>query len=158
MESISKWKTIEGFDLRDKRVNLNEHPQKPHQAVLEGLKHSWIEDRKALKAHEKSLEFKDGPDQLEFINRCKAEDLFSDRKFFKTVFDQDKDQEIEKLKAAEKETFKNKVVVDNTHFKVNTRNNIKTLQRRKYNDICEDPVKKYGYKLSDAVVKKMNQR
>ena len=57
-----------------------------------------------------------------------------------------------------KETFKNKVVVDNTHFKVNTRNNIKTLQRRKYNDICEDPVKKYGYKLSDAVVKKMNQR
>jgi len=60
-------------------------------------------------------------------------------------------------RAAERETFKKKMVVESTHFKINTKM-VKTHQRDKYHDLREDPVKKYGYKLPTAVIKKMNKR
>lgn len=73
------------------------------------------------------------------------------------MFTEDKAKEAKALRFEEKETFKKLVVVDNLHFQVNKRD-LKTHIRDKYIDIREGPVKKYGYKLPAAVIKKMNHR
>ena len=37
MQSVRNWRTAEGFDIRDKNANLNEHPRKPHNFILDEL-------------------------------------------------------------------------------------------------------------------------
>ena len=47
--------------------------------------------------------------------------------------------------------------MDNICFKVNTRQ-LPSNHRDKFMNIIDGPVKKYGYKIPGAVVKKMNLR
>ena len=42
MENEKRWKTKKGFDLQGKTENWNEHPKKPHPAILADLSVPYI--------------------------------------------------------------------------------------------------------------------
>ena len=42
-DNESRWKTPSGFDVHGKKSNWNEHPKKPHQAVMDDLLIPYVE-------------------------------------------------------------------------------------------------------------------
>lgn len=123
-ENEARWKTKGGFDIVLKRENWNEHPKKPAQSTIEGLKIPYHIQALETKQKQKALEFKAGENgKPNFQAKVKSEqNTFSKADYFKTVFISGDDmmKEEAEMKQKEIDDFKKKVVVDNMVFKVNT--------------------------------------
>jgi len=66
-------------------------------------------------------------------------------------------KEMQELKQKEIDDFNSKVVVGNTHFKVNTRDK-HSNQLDKHKSIREDPVKKVGLRLGQSKIRNLVAR
>lgn len=44
-ENESRWKTKAGFDVHGKKSDWNEHPKKPHQATMDDLMISFVQQK-----------------------------------------------------------------------------------------------------------------
>ena len=79
---------------------------------------------------------------------------FSDGDFFKTVFVSGDDMVAEEqaIIQREQDEWNQKVVVDNQHFKVNTKI-LESQQVDKYKGLREEGVKKIGFRLGPQKVK-----
>ena len=148
MLNQSKWRTPEGFHnvTKKPKEEYNMHPKKPPQCVLDDLRDPYyIQKQKkeeALKALQR--EEKVDPDKSEFNLNIKPIYTFSEKDYFNTVFlgGDDVIKEMEEAKKAEYDIWKSKLVVDNAHFKVNTRPVRKMQQSDKRRGLLEDPAKK----------------
>lgn len=107
---------------------------------------------KALQREEKR-----DPTQTEFNLNIKPIYTFSEKDYFNTVFlgGDDVIKEMEEAKKAELEVWKSKLVVDNAHFKVNTRPVRKMQQSDKRRGLLEDPAKKIGIRGPTSILKRM---
>lgn len=155
-DNEASWKTKTGFDNVMKRQNWNEHPKKPHYSQIEALKvphHLQVEDtKKKLQKHQ----FVPGEDgKPNFYGKVRATETFSRPDYFKTVFtclgDDAEKEELER-KQKEIDDFSGKVVVDNTHFTVYTREKVKASQVDRLQNLRVDPVKKVGLRHNKARV------
>jgi len=150
MLNQSKWKTPGGFHNVTKKLK-NEyslHPKKPPQDILDDLNDPYFEQRKKKDQALKSLQREErvDPSKPEFNLNIKETGTFSNKEYFNTVFlgGDDVIAEMEEAKRADLDQWRSKLVVDNTHFKVNTRPNQKMQQMDKRRGILEDKPKKLG--------------
>lgn len=101
-------------------------------------------------------------DQPDFIGKVKPpQETFSDPAFFNTVFISGDDmvKEMTALKQKEIDDFNKKIVVENKHFFVHTRNNElpqHVLDRQ--SDIREGDVKKLGLRLNHKKLRELTGR
>ena len=108
-----------------KRANLNEHPKKPHTTVIDDLKNSYALEKEDQANTMKAKIYRPADEgKVDFMSKVNApHKTFGDPAFFNTVFisgdDMVKEMAIEQLKI--KQAWKDKVVVCNSHFTVNTR-------------------------------------
>ena len=146
----SKWKTPDGFHNVTKRSKeeYSIHPKKPPQSILDDLKDPFYQQKQrkddAIKALQREL--KTDPNKDQFNLNIKPVYTFSEKDYFNTVFlgGDDVIQEMEEARKAEHEVWRNKLIVDNPHFKVNTRPVRKMQQSDKKKGLLEDPPKKIG--------------
>jgi len=143
----SKWKTPEGFQniTRKSKSEYTIHPKKPPQDILDDLKIPFHEQKAMKDAAIKSLQ-RDliaDPNKPEFNLNIPKVYTFGNKEYFNTVFlgGDDVIAEMEEAKKAELDWWKSKLVVDNPHFKVNTRPNKRMQQIDKKRGILEDPPK-----------------
>lgn len=121
----SKWKTKTGFDNLIKKQSYTEHPKKPPQSILDDLQIPYVEQLKekieSMKGRQpfKPEEYGKSNFQLNF----RVPQTFGDRETFNTVFISGDDmvKELLELQQKEQDDWKKKVVVENPHFVVNTR-------------------------------------
>lgn len=146
----SKWKTKQGFQnvTRKSKAEYSLHPKKPPQDVLDDLKDPFYEQKARKEAAIKSLQ-RDliaDPNKPEFNLNIHSVGTFSNKEYFNTVFlgGDDVIAEMEEAKRAEHDKWRSKLVVENPHFKVNTRPNKKMQQMDKRRGILEDAPKKIG--------------
>lgn len=66
-------------------------------------------------------------------------------------------KEMQELRQKEIDNFNSKVVVSNTHFKVNTRTK-SSVQLDKHKSIREDPVRKVGLRLGQSKIRNLVAR
>jgi hypothetical protein len=150
MMNQSKWKTPDGFQnvTRKSKEEYTIHSKKPPQDILDDLKDPYYEQRKRKEQALKALQREErvDPNKQEFNLNIKPIDTFGPKESFNTVFlgGDDIIREMEEAKKAEYDTWKSKIVVDNTHFKVNTRPVHKMQQMDKRRGLLEDPPKKLG--------------
>lgn len=150
MMSMSKWKTPEGFQnvTRKSKAEYTVHPKKPSEDVMDDLKEPFYLQKerkdKALKSLQRDLIA--DPNKSEFNLNIKPVYTFGNKETFNTVFlgGDDVIKEMEEAKKAELDEWKSKIVVDNTHFHVNTRPVRKMQQMDKRRGLLEDPAKKIG--------------
>jgi hypothetical protein len=88
LDNEARWKTKAGFDNVMKKQNWNEHPKRPDQATIEGLRIPHHEQAAQTKAQLKGFQWSPGQDnQPDFQSKIKvARGTFSDADYFKTVF------------------------------------------------------------------------
>jgi len=87
LESEALWKTPSGFDVHGKKTAWNEHPNKPHQSVLDDLKYSYVTQKAEYKAHVKSMQYRpEDHGKDDFYSKVKNKKNFSDPSYFTTVF------------------------------------------------------------------------
>ena len=150
MLNQSKWKTPDGFHnvVKKPKEEYNAHPKKPPQSVLDDLKDPFYlqkqKKNEALKALQR--EEKTDPNNDQFNLNIKPVYTFSNKEYFNTVFlgGDDVIKEMEEAKKAEHEVWKSKLIVENSHFKVNTRPERKMQQYDKIRGLLEDPPNKIG--------------
>lgn len=148
--NMSKWRTKEGFHnvTKKPKEEYTLHPKKPPQDVLDDLQEPYHLQKtrkdEALKALQR--EERVDPNKSEFNLNIKPVYTFSEKEYFNTVFlgGDDVIKEMEEAKKAEYDQWKSKLVVDNPHFKVNTRPVRKMQQMDKRRGVLEDPPKKLG--------------
>lgn len=160
-DSESRWKTKNGFDNLIKNNNFNEHPKKPPQSVLDDLQIPYVEQmRERLATLKAAPPFSTEEGKPGFYTNFRCQQTFSEPAFFKTVFISGDDMVKEMQEAREKEVedWKKKVVVENEHFTVNTRQPKHQAQVDKNRTMLEDPVKKFGLRLSQSKFKHLAER
>ena len=152
-ESEARWKTKKGFDNLIKNANFAEHPKKPPQSVIDDLQIPYVEQMKEKMATIKGRPpfVPDGSGKPDFFMNFRCPQTFADPEFFKTVFISGDDmvKEMQEAKIKEQEDWKKKVVVDSTHFSVNTRAP-DTSQVDKVHTLLEERPKKIGLRLSNS--------
>jgi hypothetical protein len=96
----------------------------------------------------------------DFFMNFKCPQTFADPSFFKTVFISGDDmvREMAAAKAKEAEDWKKKVVVNNLHFTVNTRQPKHIAQVDKNRTMLEEPPKKLGFRLSQSQFRHLAER
>lgn len=160
-ENEAKWKTQYGFDNVTTKTKHNEHPKKPPQSIIDDLQIPYVEQMKDQKQKLKATIYKPEDDgKQDFQSKVKSQgSTFSDPSYFKTVFISGDDmvKEMQELKQKEIDDFNSKVVVANTHFKVNTRDK-HSNQLDKHKSIREDPVKKVGLRLGQSKIRNLVAR
>jgi hypothetical protein len=153
-DSEARWKTKNGFDNLLKTANVNEHPKKPPQSVIDALKIPYVEELKDKMATVKSrppfVAEEWGKPNFQMNFRCPQ--TFSDNEYFKTVFISGDDmvKELQEARLREIEAWNKKVVVESTHFTVNTRQPKHLDQADKNHTMLEDEPKKLGLRISQA--------
>lgn len=125
-DSEARWKTKSGFDNLIRNTNFAAHPKKPPQSIIDDLQIPYVEQLKdkmaTLKSRPPFVPEENGGKQDFFMNfRCPP--TFAERSFFKTVFISGDDmvRELQETKQKEIEDWNKKVVVESTHFAVNTK-------------------------------------
>ena len=162
-ESEARWKTKSGFDNLIRNSNYAEHPKKPPQSVLDDLQIPYVEQMKEKLATIKARGGPFGPGdhdgKIDFFTNFRCPPTFADPDFFKTVFISGDDmvKEMQEAKIREQEEWKKKVVVESTHFAVNTRAP-DTSQVDKIKTLLEDRPKKIGLRLSNSQFKNLAER
>jgi hypothetical protein len=161
-ESEARWKTKKGFDNLIKNSNYAEHPKKPPQSVLDDLTIPYVEQLKEKMATMKGRApfIPEDHSKVDFFTNFRCPPTFADREFFKTVFISGDDmvKELQESKLKEVEDWKKKVVVDNTHFTVNTRQPHYIAQADKMRTMLEEQPKKVGLRLSNSQFKHLAER
>jgi hypothetical protein len=146
----SKWRTKEGFQnvTKKPKEEYNMHPKKPPQDMLDDLKEPFYIQKelkdKTIKSLQRDLRTDHNKD--EFNLNIKPVTTFSKKEYFNTVFlgGDDVIKEMEEAQKQDLDKWRSKLVVDNPHFKVNTRPVKKTEQLDKTRGILEDKPKKIG--------------
>lgn len=162
-ENERRWKTKDGFDIVNKRVNWNEHSKAPHPATIAELKipkHIQAAETKArMKGFEYNPEDHGKPDFQSKI-KLAANQYFSGDEFFKTVFISGDDMVKEEAEAKKKlkDDFEKKVVVENKHFYVNTLEKNKVSQLDRFINLREDNCKKIGLRHNKRRISEMVER
>ena len=150
----AKWKTKGGFDNVMKRLNWNEHPKRPAQSTIEGLKNPYHLQAQETKDAMKGFAFVPGENgKPDFQSKVKAQgNTFSNADYFKTVFISGDDMVAEELKMKQKliDDFNKKVIVDSKNFIVNTREKQKVSQLDRFKNIRENEVKKVGLRHKNS--------
>lgn len=151
----AKWTTKDGFSNVPKKTleEWKTHGKKPPQSMIDDLAIPYIDQVQdkvtgmATKIPRSSI-MADKAFNLNFIPPA----TFSHPKYFKTVHlgGDDVLKEMEEAKKAEHDAWKKKLVVDNAHFKVNTREVKKIQQLDKHKGLREDPVRKVGLRLKNS--------
>lgn len=124
-DSEARWKTQKGFDNLLRNENFNAHPKKPPQSTLDDLQIPYVEQlREKMSTMKGRPPFvPDESKKQDFFTNFRCPQTFADQSFFKTVFISGDDmvREMAEAKLKEAEDWKKKVVVESTHFTVNTR-------------------------------------
>ncbi len=161
-EMEAKWKTKKGFDNLIKNANYAEHPKRPPQSVLDDLQVPYVEQLKDKIATMKGRApfVPEDLDKVDFFTNFRCPPTFADREFFKTVFISGDDmvKEMHEAKLKEVEDWKKKVVVENPHFAVNTRQPPHIAQADKMKTLLEEQPKKVGLRLSNSQFKNLAER
>lgn len=146
----SKWTTKGGFHNVTKKPmeEYNVHPKKPSQDMLDDLKDPFYIQKQKKEQAIKSLQrdLRTDASKPEFNLNIKPVTTFSKKDYFNTVFlgGDDVIKEMEEAQKKELDQWRSKLVVDNPHFKVNTRPVKKMQQMDKTRGILEDQPKKIG--------------
>lgn len=145
-----------------KNLNWNEHPKKPDQPAIDNLMIPYFEQVNETKAKMKGFSYNPANDgKPDFKNKLKIEQqTFSSQDYFKTVFISGDDmvKELKEQKQKEIDDFNKKVVVDNTHLRINTLEKRKVAQLDKYKNIREDEAKKIGLKNKKRNISRLIER
>jgi hypothetical protein len=146
-----------------KNTNYGEHPKKPPQSVLDDLQIPYVEQMKDKMSVMKGRPpFVPDPHSLkpDFFTNFRCPQTFADNDFFKTVFISGDDmvKEMQEAKLKEAEDWKKKVVVDNLHFTVNTRQPEHIAQIDKIKTLLEERPKKIGLRLSNSQFRHLAER
>lgn len=159
-DNESRWKTPAGFDVHGKKSNWNEHSKKPHQATLDDLKMSYIQQKLETKRQKQGALYRPQDDgKADFQSKVKNVKNFSDPSYFKTVFISGDDmvKEMAEMKQKEIDDFENKVVVKNKHFYVNTRVQ-QSHQMDKKNSLLQEQAVKIGLRLGQKRLRELTAR